>query len=328
MTVAVYVPFWYSREGSSEVLAHRRTVGEVSPWIYGLSPEGAIAPQYAPQDAETVSADLARLRAAGLPLVPGLANVTEDEFSHQPISGILADPARRAAHVAEIAELVTREDYAGIDIDYEELLSTDREAFTALVAELSAALHPNRRRLSVALFAKDSDAGYDERNLAQDYAAIGAAADEVRLMAYDYHWPGSPPGPLAPIGWVRDVLAYATTRVEPDTILLGVGLYGYDWSGGHGSPISWRQAADLAATHDAAVRLEAESHAPTFSYTDASGNGHEVWFENAASARAKVRAAFSAGIGGVFFWMPGKPDPDIWPALSDELDTGILGGGR
>jgi spore germination protein YaaH len=313
--VAVYVPFWYSGEGSSAVCAHRGLFDEVSPWVYGLSPDGVIVPHYVREAAAGIEGDLARLRAANLPIVPSLANGTGERFCREPVAGILRDPSRRGAHVAAIAELVAREGYAGIDIDYEGLFATDREAFTAFVTELAGALHPDGKTLSIALFATDSDAGYG----AQDDAATGGLVDEVRLMGYDYHWSASPPGPIAPIGWVRDVLGSARTRVEPAKLALGVGLYGYDWAGGHGTMISWREAADLAGRSQATVRLDAESQSPTFCYTDTSGARHEVWFENAESARAKFRAAAEAGIGGVFFWMFGEPDPNTYSALRETL---------
>jgi spore germination protein YaaH len=314
---AVYLPFWYSGAGSALVLAQRRLVGEVSPWIYGLSPAGVIEPQYSSGDAGAVDADIARLRAAGLRIVPSVANATGDEFSYEPIAGILADSARRRAHVAALAALVRSAGYAGIDVDYEELHSGDRQSFTDLLTELAEALHADGKTLSVALFAKDSDRGYDERNLAQDYAAAGAVADEVRLMGYDYHWSTSPAGPLAPMGWLHAVLDYASTQIDPAKILLGVGLYGYDWTGGHGTPVSWRHATNLAASHGADVRFDGESQSPSFTYTDRSGARHEVWFENAAGSRAKFRAAATAGIGGLFFWMFGEPDPGTWPALAE-----------
>ena len=136
-----------------------------------------------------------------------------------------------AAQVASIVALTEREHYAGIDLDYENLHAGDRQAFTTFVTRLARALHARGKVLSVAVFAKTTNAGTDPRNLAQDYAAIGRAADQVRLMAYDYHWASSPPGPVAPISWVRAVLRYARTQIPASKIILGVPLYGYDWVG-------------------------------------------------------------------------------------------------
>ena len=89
--------------------------------------------------------------------------------------------------------LVRQHHYAGIDIDYEKLRAGDRQVFTAFISELAAALHARGKVLSVALFAKTTNAGYAPRNMAQDYAAIGRVADQVRIMTYDIT--GPPPGP-------------------------------------------------------------------------------------------------------------------------------------
>ena len=119
---------------------------------------------------------------------------------------------------------------------------------------------------------------HDQRNQAQDYAAIGRVADQVRVMAYDYHWSTSAPGPIAPVDWVRDVLDYSLTRIPADKIVLGVPLYGYDWVGDTGTPVSWEQVYELAQEHQAAVQWDGASQSPWLTYTDAQGRQHEVWF--------------------------------------------------
>ena len=148
---------------------------------------------------------------------------------------MLHSPELMAAHVTAIVALVQRNQYAGIDLDYENLHAADRQAFSTFVTRLAHALHAKGKVLSVAVFAKTTNAGTDPRNVAQDYAAIGRAADQVRLMAYDYHWESSAPGPVAPISWVRAVLRYAKTQIPASKIILGVPLYGYDWVGRHGT---------------------------------------------------------------------------------------------
>ncbi len=226
-----------------------------------------------------------------------------------------------ARQVAAIVALVQRHDYAGVDIDYENLHAGDRQAFSTFVRDLAAALHPHGKLLSVAVFAKTSNAGTDPRNLAQDYAAIGQAADQVRLMGYDYHWATSAPGPIAPVGWIRDVLRYAKTQIPASKIILGIPLYGYDWSGGHGTAISWLQALRLSRQYHVPPRYNVTSQAPWFSYTDRAGHKHTVWFENGASSRAKFDLAQGAGIAGVYLWMYGYEDSGTWSALSQVLPT-------
>jgi spore germination protein YaaH len=317
--VVASLPFWNLDNGTAMVVANKESVNEVSPWVYGLDQEGRLTNQYPLEQTAEVGREIARLREAGIPIVPSLANITDGKWAYEPVAKMLHDPAKRQAHVAEIAELVKREDYAGIDIDYENLHGGDRQAFTDFVEELGRAMDDEGKTLSVAVFAKASDAGYDERNVAQDYAAIGRAADQVRLMGYDFRWATSPAGSIAPIDWVRDTLNYAKTQIPPERIVLGVPLYGYDWVNGHGTALTWLQAFRLATEHQAAVNYDAQTQSPWFRYTDEQGREHEVWFENAASSKAKFEAARGSGIRGVYLWMFGYEDTDTWHELRHSL---------
>ncbi len=317
--VVASLPYWNISHGTKVVLSHRGAATEVSPWMYGLDRTGRINTQYRPGQAAAVTADIRRLRSAGLLVVPSVANITGGQWSYPAVGRMLHSPPLLARHVAAIVALVQREHYAGIDIDYENLRAADREAFTAFVSRLGRALHARGKVLSVAVFAKASYSGTAPFNVAQDYAAIGRAADQVRLMAYDYHWATSPPGPVAPVGWVRSVLRYAKTQIPAAKIVLGIPLYGYNWSGGHATGLSWLQALRLSRQYRVTPRYDAASQAPWFSYTDASGRRHTVWFENAASSRAKFEAAQGAGIAGVYLWMYGYEDTATWPVVRQVL---------
>jgi spore germination protein len=317
--VVASLPYWNIGPGTDAVLAHRNDVNEVSPWMYGVGGSGQIILDPG-INLPAFNADLGRLRAQGLPIVPTLANVdAQGNWAYGAVAGVLHDPARGARQVAEIVTLVDSNHYAGIDLDYENLQAGDRQAFTAFVTSLAGALHAKGKILSVALFAKASDAGYAPRNVAQGYAALGRVADQVRLMGYDYHWATSPPGPVAPVGWIRDVINYAKTQIPASKIVLGVPEYGYDWSGGVGTAITWLQALQLSRQYHAQPRYDASSQSPWFTYTDGSGHKHTVWFENAESAQAKLDIAQGAGIAGVYLWMYGDEDPGTWSVLHQVL---------
>jgi spore germination protein len=318
--VVASLPYWSIGPDTESVLANRNDINEVSPWMYGLGGNGQIILDSG-INAASLGADLSRLRASGLPAVPTLANVdAQGNWVYGPVASVLDHPALARRQVTGIVALVDSNHYAGIDLDYENLQAGDRQAFTAFVTRLAAALHAKGKILSVALFAKASDAGYAPRNVAQDYAAIGRIADQVRLMGYDYHWDTSPPGPVAPIGWIRDVISYAKTRMPASKIILGIPEYGYDWSRGLGTGISWQQAVQLSRQYHAPPHYDSSSQSPWFTYTDASHRRHTVWFENAESTQAKLDAA--QGIGGVYLWLYSDPDPGTWSVLHRVLPAG------
>jgi spore germination protein len=308
------LPFWNLAEGPNVVAANRGSFNEASPWIYGIARNGQIVPQVPERAAETATG-MEQLRRSGVPLVPTIANVTNGKWTYEPVAAMLHDPAVMTRHVNDVVALVQREGYAGIDIDYEDLRAGDRELYTTFVTTLADALHAKNKILSIAVFAKTTDAGEDQRNVAQDYAAIGAAADEVRLMAYDYHWAGSEPGPVAPITWVRQTLDYAKTQIPPEKIVLGVPVAGYDWVDGRGEVVSWLQCFGRTKAYHATLQYDRLSQSPSFRYTDAQGREHEVWFENAESTSAKLEAVKVAGIRGVYLWMIGGEDDRTWSTL-------------
>lgn len=310
------LPFWNIPRDIGKVLADRADISEVTPWLYGIDAGGGVVAMGTAVQRAAVEEALAKARDAGLAIVPTIANVRDGAWDYPTVIAVLRDPARRARQIQQIVALARANDYPGVDIDYENFRSADRPVFSGYVRELAAALHADGRTLSVDLFAKATDSGYDQRNVAQDYRAVGRAADSVRLMAYDWHWSASEPGPIAPISWVQEVLAYALTQIPREKIVLGVPAYGYDWVGDRGELVSWLQTYGFQQRYGAEVRWDARSQSPWLTYRTADGTQHVVWFENAYSAEIKLALAKYKGIGGAYLWLAGDEDDLLWQWLS------------
>jgi spore germination protein YaaH len=312
--VIAYVAYWDQGPGFASVEGHLDMLTAVSPWWYSVNHSGEVVPQHA---GVTVidSHAVGRIGAKGIRIMPTISNHRDGEWDGQVVEQVLADPRRTAKHIRSIVDLVVREGYIGIDIDYEDLSATSRIHFSDFLRELSANLHRNRKLLSVSVHPKTSDQGSDQRNVAQDYRAIGAAADEVRIMTYDYHWATSRPGPVAPAGWVDDVVAYTVRHVPKDKVIMGIPLFGYDWvHGGAGKPVTWAQVQALARTHRVAVTHDDTSKASWFTYTD-QGRRHTVWFDDTDGMAVKLRLARAYGVAGVFLWRLGGESPEMWRLL-------------
>jgi hypothetical protein len=158
------LPFWNLSAGQTVLAANRGTFNEVSPWIYGITSNGQIVAQAMPGRAAEIAAGMAQLRTLGIPLVPSIANRTNGQWAYEPVANMLHNPAAMTRHINDIVTLVQRERYDGIDIDYEDLPATDRQAFTTFVTRLADALHDKNKILTIAVFAKTTDAGEDGRN--------------------------------------------------------------------------------------------------------------------------------------------------------------------
>ncbi|XP_052399663.1 chitinase domain-containing protein 1-like [Carassius gibelio] len=64
----------------------------------------------------------------------------------------------------------------------------------------------------------------------EDFEKLAPVVDAFSLMTYDYSGPGRP-GPSAPLAWVREcVLQLAPHSEWRHKILLGINLYGLDFS--------------------------------------------------------------------------------------------------
>ncbi|HEY7061190.1 MAG TPA: glycosyl hydrolase family 18 protein [Chloroflexota bacterium] len=180
---------------------------------------------------------------------------------------LLSDETVTANSIQQIVHYVTAEGYDGFDLDFEGVEAADRAAYTAYVAALGAALHEHGKALALALAAKTRDATTGWAG-AYDYAALGHYADLITLMAYDYHGAWGGPGPVAPADWVDQVLAFATSQLPAEKVLLGIAFYGYDWnttSGGTRS-LSYSQAARLADRYQVPIALDAATQSATFRF--------------------------------------------------------------
>jgi hypothetical protein len=149
-----------------------------------------------------------------------------------------------------------------------------------------------------------------------DYAALGAVADRLRVMAYDQHAPNTGPGPIAGYPWVRAIAEYTGRHVPASKVDLGIPLYGRDWGRGEATgTLTSASAGALAQRHGAQVVWDEEQHAPRFTYSR-SGVAHEVWFSDARSVGDRLHLARAYGFRAAY-WAPGQEDDATWRVVRD-----------
>ncbi|MBO8128368.1 MAG: glycoside hydrolase [Peptococcaceae bacterium] len=255
-----------------------------------------------------------KARSKGIKVIALFHNFRDGIFQRQEVHRLLNTPEYQKRAVQGIVNIVQRYGYDGINMDFEAIPVVDRRAYTEFLRAVVTAL-PAAYEVAISVPAKTWDNPQHFWSGAFDYQAIGQLFDKVVLMTYDEHFARGAPGPIASIGWVRQVLDYAVTQISPSKTLLGIAGYGYDWPQGKWARmVSYRDAQDIAARHGVRIQWDQVSRSWYFRYYE-NGTPREVWFEDAQSTREKLKLCEEYGLAGIALWRLGLEDHKLWSLL-------------
>lgn len=290
----------------------------LSPFTYGIGADGRLL-----ELNDWSMRTAARRHGTGTLL--HLSTLTEDgTFNTARGAAVLTDPIVQNQLIRDVSARAEEINSAGVDVDFEYLPEDLGAAYAEFLGRLRGELRKRRKFLWAALAPKVRANQPGILYEAHDYRAIGAAADAVLLMTYEWGYTAGPPMAVAPLPNVRAVLNYAVTEIEPGQIFLGIPNYGYDWAlpfvrgVTRARSISNLKAVQLALDYDIAIQFDETAQAPYFHYTDNFGTVHEVWFEDARSISAKLRLIDDYGLQGGGVWNLMRPYSQIW-LLADAL---------
>jgi Glycosyl hydrolases family 18 len=337
-----WLPDWLDDPGRPSVvpeLARRLRLLDFF-WLgLGQSPESIL--QRPDNPAASPLDNVLSAAATANPCALRFVTVADQRTPKATMARILLDPATRSRNAAALAAMMgTYPQADGLTLDYEYALPASRgeldlyasvagwhgltaqqeiarvaDGYTRLVRELALAMHRQHRALRVAVkprAAGGSDLS-DPAPLVYDYGALAKYADQIVLMAIDFHWAGSDPGPIAPLAEVENALAGVRAYQVPDARLaVELAVYGYDWTvDAAGRRIPGTQAASVTATGIAAEHWTTTGSSDgetSYEYTSR-GHRHVVWFAGRALAsRAVSLRRLYSGIAGIA-WAAGNTDP-------------------
>lgn len=308
---SAWIPPW-NADALKSLQSNLGTLNETNPVWYSWNADGTPLKNWNAENASW------RSSMTGTLLIPTVQNIINGSFDGNAAAAVLASPASRESTAAAISQLVITQAFDGIDIDYERLPAASRDNFTAFLTTLGQKLHAANKKLSVTVYAKTSDSANWNGPGGEDWPAIGRIADSIKIMAYDYSYSGSAPGPIAPLNWIDGVATYAQSVIPSDRIMIALPWYGYDWSSGAATDLTYASAMQLAQSNGATVSHDANGEA-TFSY-----GGHTVFFQDASSYAKKVQLLKErhASIAGFAAWSAGVEDPAIWNVLRGSSSSG------
>jgi len=251
-----------------------------------------------------------------------ISTLQEDGTFNNRLSQLLfADTAVQDRLINELITVMKEKGYSGLEVDFEFIPREDAAGYVSFLTRLKQALSAEGFPLFVALAPKTSA---DQPGLlyeGHDYAGIGAIADYVILMTYEWGYQYGPPGAVAPIPNVERVVMYAVSEIPNEKILLGVPNYGYDWplpfvqGETRADGIGIVEAVEKAGEVGVPIQFDNTAKAPFYPY-EAEGIEHIVWFENATSVEERLKLVEKYSLAGISIWQIMRYFPQLYRVLN------------
>ena len=305
------------KDAAESIAEHGPLLTYLSPFAYKLTENGNLEPF-----PDKLMLEEARNEHITPLLV--ITNFTSTEKGSNLMHVIFSSKVLQDKILNEAEELMKEKGYKGLNIDFENVLPEDREAYNSFLQLAVDRLHPLGYSVSTALAPKYRS---DQPGLlyeAHDYKTHGEIVNFIILMTYEWGWRGAPPQAISPITEMRKVVEYALSEVPANKLFLGFQIYARDWKipfeqGQYAETFSPQEAIRLATIYNVAIQYDTVAEAPYFHYTDESGQQHEVWFEDARSAQAKFQMVKEYNLRGISYWALGYPYPQNWALLYDNF---------
>ena len=325
---------------NSYLFKNKDLMREVMPFWFSLKSPTVIRDDYVSGNPSWPMADtVCLMRRAGLQVIPTMTDGTDKLV----LSEYLSNATTRTTLVKTIVELVMKNNFDGIDLDYEGFAFVDGNStwsktaprWVAFVKELSVALRVNNKLLSVStpyLYnPNEAQKGY----FVYAWAEIATSIDRLRIMTYDYSV--AKPVPMGPLSWTEKTIQYAISVMPASKVYMGLPGYGRDWitsvngkcptsappgliGGAKAATFKMNYAAAKAAI-DGAIPIYNEKYGEaTYNYSQ-SYNGlsatgastactvnRTVWYQNARSYADRMALVAKYRLGGAAMWTLGMEE--------------------
>ena len=230
-------------------------------------------------------------------------NVFAEKWQVAPTLALFRNPRASTRLVNQTIARLQASGWQGAVFDIENL---PEGALPAYVRFLTLAHRRFARAgLTLAVTVPAGDAGWPLK-------AIGAASDHTILMAYDEHWQGGEPGPIASQDWFAQQLAIARHAIPARKLIVALGSYAYDYHDGVADALTLPEAWLTARDSQTLPTWDPASGTSGFAFDD-NGDKHAVWMLDAATTWNELREL--GPVGAVALWRLGSEDPGVWSAL-------------
>ncbi|MCL6523469.1 MAG: glycosyltransferase [Thermoflavifilum sp.] len=277
-------------------------------WIF-LTPSDTLQTRIDP-------AALKIMRDSSLHILPILSNHFNDDFDGKSVHRLLHQAGLRKRIIHQLKQLLIQNHFAGVNIDFENLIENNNDALVAFQRQLYDSLHPAGLLVTIDVPPFNED---------YDYGRLAEVSDYLVVMAYDEHNDQSMPGPISDQHWIEGALDAIGNQVPSEKIILGLASYGYDWpEQSQAANLTYQEALSLAKEHHAQIQFDNDSYNLHYSYFDDDSVKHDVYFTDAATNFNTMRFAAEDDLAGVCFWRLGSEDNRLWNFYTRDLSDSAI----
>lgn len=252
---------------------------------------------------------------------PWVANEATNKEDKDLTSEILNDYKLREKLINSIVSAVEMYNLDGINLDFENMYESDKDAYSRLVIELAPRLKELGKVLSVDVTAPD---GSPDWSLCFNRNVIGDVADYVIFMAYDQHNQSSTEaGTVAGCDWVEANINkfLGQEGVKPEKIILAMPFYTRVWNvtdGGLSSSAVDMKSQSTLIPGDAKITWD-DSLKQNLAEYEKNGRTYKVWMEDAKSLKCKLDLVKKYNLAGGAFWRKDQETSDVWKVINENL---------
>lgn len=290
------------------------SLSDISPSYFDLNEDGTLK--------LTIAVDrnfISEMHKRGIKVTPFLSNHWNEEKGNNAL-------INREQLSSQIADAVEEYNLDGVNIDIENVNEKQRDNYTDFIRLLREKL-PENRSLSVAVAPNPWELTTGWYG-SYDYEKLSQYCDYLMVMAYDQHYQGGEPGPVAGYKFVEDTIKAALKRVPAKKLVLGMAFYGRLWKqgssyGGYG--ISNNTVEELIGKFRGKVTFDAVTRSPKATITIYSSDKkpivfgkaleagkYDIWYENEDSIKSKLKLVDKYDLKGTGSWSLGQEAKSTW----------------
>jgi peptidoglycan-N-acetylglucosamine deacetylase len=259
---------------------------------------------------------LAVMKKSGVPVMPMLSNNFKTQFLGEPVHRILTHPRKKERLINDLINILQKNHFAGVNVDFEELQEKTDEPLIAFQKELYTRLHEKGLLVTQDIMPFNTDYNFEQLAKYNDY---------IFLMAYDQYAENTGAGPIAHQQWIEAAVDKVARKIPGNKLVLGLAAYGYDWpQHGPATTITYQQALSTARESEGKIDFDNDSYNLHYSYYDDNDKPHEVYFMDAATTFNSLRFATEYGLAGTALWRLGSEDSRTWKFYNQDMTKTAL----